>query len=108
MYYINHNYLHSQRRCPRRGTVCRATLTALLDFEFCAARLLTYLGNIEFVPITLAVPTDDTAFLRSIVILISSLLLFAHNWEGQPMTGIVWAVENPAGRLFLALLFWLG
>jgi protein-S-isoprenylcysteine O-methyltransferase Ste14 len=45
---------------------------------------------------------------RSTYVLISSLLLFFLYWKWEPMTGVVWSVENPAGRLVLHLLFWLG
>lgn len=45
---------------------------------------------------------------RSTYVLISGLLLFLLYWKWQPMTGVVWAVENPAGRLVLHVLFWLG
>lgn len=45
---------------------------------------------------------------RSTYVLISGLLLFLLYWKWQPMTGVVWTVENPAGRLVLHLLFWLG
>ena len=45
---------------------------------------------------------------RSTYVLISSLLLFLLYCKWQPMTGVVWKVENPAGRLLLSLFFWLG
>lgn len=45
---------------------------------------------------------------RSTYVLIASLLLFLSYWKWQPMTDVVWEVENPAGRLVLHLLFWLG
>jgi protein-S-isoprenylcysteine O-methyltransferase Ste14 len=45
---------------------------------------------------------------RSTYVLISSLMLFLLYWKWEPMTGVVWTVENPAGRLVLQFLFWLG
>lgn len=45
---------------------------------------------------------------RSTYVLISSVILFLLYWRWQPITGIVWTVENPAGRLALHALFWLG
>ncbi len=45
---------------------------------------------------------------RSTYVLFSSLLLFLLYWKWEPMTGVVWMVEHPAGRLVLELLFWLG
>lgn len=45
---------------------------------------------------------------RSTYVLLSSLLLFLLYWKWQPMTGIVWSVENPTGRLVLQVLFWAG
>ncbi len=45
---------------------------------------------------------------RSTYVLISSLLLLLLFWKWQPMTGVVWAVENQAGRVVMDALFWLG
>lgn len=45
---------------------------------------------------------------RSTYVLISSLLLFLLYWKWQPITGVVWTIENPAGRMALDVLFWLG
>jgi len=45
---------------------------------------------------------------RSTYVLISSLLLFLLYWKWQPMTGVIWSVENQAGHLVLMALFWLG
>ncbi len=49
-----------------------------------------------------------TSVERSTYVLISSLLLFLLYWQWRPLTGVVWTVENPAVRLVLQLLFWLG
>ncbi|MGH8248546.1 MAG: methanethiol S-methyltransferase [Gammaproteobacteria bacterium] len=45
---------------------------------------------------------------RSTYVLISSLLLLLLFWKWQPITGVVWAVENPAGRAAIGTIFWLG
>ena len=45
---------------------------------------------------------------RSTYVLISSLLLLLLFWKWQPMTSVVWAVENRAGRVVMDALFWLG
>lgn len=45
---------------------------------------------------------------RSTYVLLSSLLLSLLYWKWEPMTGVVWTIENPAGRVVLQLLFWLG
>lgn len=45
---------------------------------------------------------------RSTYVLISSLLLLLLFWKWQPITGVVWTVQNRAGRVVLDALFWLG
>ena len=45
---------------------------------------------------------------RSTYVLLTSLLLFVLYWQWQPLTGTIWKVENPAGRLVLWGIFWLG
>lgn len=45
---------------------------------------------------------------RSTYVLISSLLLALLFWLWQPMTGIVWSVENTYGSFALSGLFWMG
>ena len=45
---------------------------------------------------------------RSTYVLLSSLALVLLFWQWRPLTGVVWSVENEAGRLVLWALFWLG
>ncbi len=45
---------------------------------------------------------------RSTYVLISSLVLDLLFWQWQAMTGVIWSVENRAGRIGLHALFWLG
>ena len=45
---------------------------------------------------------------RSTYVLISSLLLALLFWKWEAMTGVIWSVENQAGRIGLNALFWLG
>ena len=45
---------------------------------------------------------------RSTFVLFASLLLLLLYWQWRPMPGIVWSVENVAGRFILEALFWLG
>jgi protein-S-isoprenylcysteine O-methyltransferase Ste14 len=45
---------------------------------------------------------------RSTYVLISSLLLLLLFWKWQPITGVVWNVENRVGVVALDALYWLG
>ncbi|HEY8856532.1 MAG TPA: NnrU family protein [Rugosibacter sp.] len=45
---------------------------------------------------------------RSTYVLLSSLALLLLYWQWQPMNGVVWNVENMAGRNVLWALFWVG
>jgi protein-S-isoprenylcysteine O-methyltransferase Ste14 len=45
---------------------------------------------------------------RSTYVLMSSLLLLLLFWQWRPMGGIVWDVQNPAGRLVLTVSFLFG
>lgn len=45
---------------------------------------------------------------RSTYVLLSSLALILLFWQWRPMTGVVWTVENTAGRNALWALFWIG
>ena len=45
---------------------------------------------------------------RSTFVLIASLLLLLLFWKWQPITSVVWTVEQSAGRSALNALFWLG
>jgi protein-S-isoprenylcysteine O-methyltransferase Ste14 len=45
---------------------------------------------------------------RSTYVLFASLLLALLFWKWQPIAGVVWDVDNPAGRIALNVLFWLG
>lgn len=45
---------------------------------------------------------------RSTYVLISSLLLALLCWQWQPIAGTVWNVNNPAGKVVLQAMFWLG
>ncbi len=54
---------------------------------------------------TRAVPT---VIERSTFVLFASLCLGLLYWQWRPMTGVVWNVENAAGRWVLVALFFLG
>ncbi len=45
---------------------------------------------------------------RSTYVLLSSLALILLFWQWQPMTDVVWNVENTVGRNALWALFWIG
>ena len=45
---------------------------------------------------------------RSTYVLFSSLALILLFWQWQPLGGVVWSVEDPAGRLALRVLFAFG
>jgi protein-S-isoprenylcysteine O-methyltransferase Ste14 len=45
---------------------------------------------------------------RSTYVLLTSLILLLLFWQWQPLAGIVWEVQNPAGRLVLQAVFWIG
>ncbi len=45
---------------------------------------------------------------RSTYILLTSLLLLLIFWKWQPMTSIVWNIENSAIIMFMQILFWIG
>jgi len=45
---------------------------------------------------------------RSTFVLASSILLVLLYWQWRPMLGVIWSVDNPAGKTILFGLFWLG
>lgn len=45
---------------------------------------------------------------RSTYVLLASLVLLLLYWQWQPITTVVWEVENPNGRMLLQALFWMG
>lgn len=45
---------------------------------------------------------------RSTYVLLSSLALILLYWLWQPMTGVIWSVENTVGAMILNILFWAG
>lgn len=45
---------------------------------------------------------------RSTYVLLASLVLVVLFWQWRPITRIVWDVRNPAGRIVLWGLFWIG
>ena len=45
---------------------------------------------------------------RSVFVLLASLVLLLLFWQWRPMTGLVWSVDNTAGRIALQALFAIG
>ncbi len=45
---------------------------------------------------------------RSTYVLLSSLVLLLLYWQWRPLPGVFWQVQNPAGRMVLQVVFWLG
>jgi methanethiol S-methyltransferase len=45
---------------------------------------------------------------RSTYVLLSSLVLLLLFWKWHPLLGVIWDVQNGAGRAVLQFLFWLG
>ena len=45
---------------------------------------------------------------RSTYVLVTGLVLTFLCWQWIPIAGVVWDVENPAGKGLLQVLFWLG
>jgi protein-S-isoprenylcysteine O-methyltransferase Ste14 len=45
---------------------------------------------------------------RSTYVLLASLALLFMYWQWQPITSVVWNIENPTGRVLLLGLFWIG
>ena len=45
---------------------------------------------------------------RSTYVLFTSLALILMFWAWQPITGVVWSVENPIGRAILWTLYFIG
>ena len=45
---------------------------------------------------------------RSTYVLLASLILLLLFWQWRPMLGVVWETSNPAARIILQALFWLG
>ncbi len=45
---------------------------------------------------------------RSTYVLFTCVVLILLFWLWQPMPGVIWSVENPAGRIILWGLFWIG
>lgn len=50
----------------------------------------------------------DPAIERSTFVLLTSLILLLIFWKWQPMTGVIWDVQNETLGMILTVIFWIG